>query len=285
MTPKPGIYPGVPFDEYVKWEAVNNSFLWTMKTKSAAHARYYKDNPKLPTPALKYGHVLHTLALEPKAFKNRYLVAPACDRRTKAGKDIYLHWKQGLNGKEAVAATDYESMLILDKAMRSQRIHLFIEQGESEVCIVWVDKKSGLLCKGRIDYAHRGRAVIIDLKSTIDATKEAFARSIWNFGYYQQAAFYCDGWQELTGDPPAYVFLTYEKNPPYLIAARELAAKDIIAGRLSYRAELKKYAEYEREGHWPGFSDKVEIISMPDWALNQAGVNKYNLTNLEDEDY
>ena len=282
MTPNPGIYPGVPFDEYAEWGCVNNSFLWTMKTKSAAHAMYRKQNPKPPTPALRYGHVLHTLALEPKAFKERYSVCPPCDKRTKAGKAIYEKWAAGKNGKEEVKSSDYESMLILDKAMRSQRIHRFIEQGDSEVCIVWEDKKTGLLCKARIDYAHRSQCIIIDLKSTIDATKEMFARSIWNYGYYQQAAFYCDGWKTLTGDLPAYVFLTYEKNQPHLIAARELAAKDIIAGRLSYRAELKKYAKYQREDYWPGFSDKVEMISMPDWALNQAGVSQYNLLS-EDE--
>jgi len=283
MIPKPGIYPGVPFDEYCEWDCVNNSFLWKMKTKSAAHAMYHKENPTPPTPALRYGHVLHTLALEPKAFKNRYLVAPKCKRNTKVGKDIYEHWEKGLNGKEQVEAKDYESMLALDKAIKSQRIHRFIEQGESEVCIVWEDRKTGLLCKGRIDYAHRKQAVIIDLKSTLDATKEKFARDIWRYGYYQQAAFYCDGWRTLTDVLPAYVFLTYEKIPPFLIAARELAAKDIIAGRLSYRKEMRKYAKYMKKGYWPGFSDNVEMISMPDWALKEAGVNQYQLLSEEED--
>jgi exodeoxyribonuclease VIII len=255
-----------------------------MKTQSAAHAKYKKDNPKPPTPALRYGHVLHTLALEPSTFKKRYLVAPKCLKNTKAGKDIYKQWAKGLNGKEEVAASDYASMLKLDGAIRSQKIHRFIEQGESEICIVWIDKKTGLLCKGRIDYVHRGQAVIIDLKSSLDATKEKFARDIWRYGYYQQAAFYCDGWRALTEDPPAYVFLVYEKTPPFLIAARELAAKDIIAGRLSYREQLKKYAKCVRDDYWPGYSDNVEMISMPTWALNQAGVSQYHVLSEDEED-
>ena len=282
MIPKPGIYPGVPFNEYVEWEAVNNSLLWTMKSKSPAHAKYEKENPRPETPALRYGHALHTLALEPKFFKDRYLVAPKCDRRTKTGKDIYEKWSKGLDGKQEVSANDYGSMLELDNAIKSQKIHRFIEQGEAEICIVWEDKKTGLLCKGRIDYAHREHAIIIDLKSAIDATKEKFSIAIFRYGYFQQAAFYCDGWRILTGDMPAYVFLTYEKTPPYLIAARELAAKDIIAGRLSYREQLYKYIECEKDNYWPGFSDQVEMISMPDWALKQSGVNQYQI--IEDEE-
>lgn len=284
MTPEPGIYPGVPFDEYVAWDAVNNSFLWTMKTKNAAYAKYEQEHPK-QTKALKYGEILHALALEPDTFRQRYLAAPKCLKNTNVGNDIYEHWKKGLNGRKEFDCADYAKMLKLDKALRSKRIHKFIEQGEAEVCILWIDKKTGLLCKGRLDYLLRKHAVIIDLKSTIYPFKERFEKEIWNLGYYQKAAFYCDGYTEMTATPPAFTFLIYDKNPPHDSVARELSAKSIIAGRISYREQLKKYKEYKESDYWPGFPNEIEVTSLPEWALNRAGVNKYNLSNLEDEEY
>lgn len=283
MTLKPGIYPGVPFDEYQRWDAVNNSFLWELSTKSPAHAKHNKENPKPPTPALKYGHGLHALALEPETFKQKYIIAPPCKRNTKAGKDIWEHFLKGVNGREIIASNDYGSMLRLDNAMKSQRIHRYIEQGRSEVSIVWKDKKSGLLCKARPDYVHERHAIIINLKSTIDASKERFSRDIYRYGYYQGASFYCDGWRTLTENMPAYVFLAYEKTPPHLIVAYELASKDIIAGRLAYRKALKIYKECLKTDTWPGYPDEVQMISMPDWALKNSGVNQYQILSEEDE--
>lgn len=282
MALKPGIYPGVPFDEYQQWDAVNNSFLWELSTKSPAHAKHSKENPKPPTPALKYGHGLHALALEPGTFKSKYIVAPGCNKTTKSGKDIWNHFLKGVNGREVIAAKDYISMLELDNAMKSQRIHRYIEQGKAEISIVWKDKRTGLMCKARPDYVHERHAIIINLKSTMDASKGRFSRDIFKYGYYQGASFYCDGWRTLTDNMPAYVFLAYEKNPPYLIVAYELAAKDIIAGRLAYRKGLKTYKECLKKNSWPGYPDEVQMISMPEWALKQSGVNQYQILS-EDE--
>ena len=39
MKIEPGIYPGVSFEDYAKWEAVNNSVLQILNKKSALHAK------------------------------------------------------------------------------------------------------------------------------------------------------------------------------------------------------------------------------------------------------
>jgi exodeoxyribonuclease VIII len=282
MKVEPGIYPGVPFDEYAKWDAVNNSLLNLIISHSPAHAKEYRDNPPPKSDAFQYGEAWHCHALEPNEFNKRYAIAPVCDKRTKDGKAIWSKFQESINGKKVIEAKDYLQMQLMTEAIKKQIIYRFIQGGEAEVCIVWIEKRTGLLCKARLDYVHRNQAIIIDLKSTRDASKEAFSKAIYNYGYYQQGAWYSDGWQTLIGDPPAFTFLAVEKSPPYCPAAYELGAKDIIAGRLAYRKALKIYAECMATDTWPGYPDEVRMISMPDWALNQAGVSQYNLLS-EDE--
>jgi len=276
-APKPGIYNGVPFDEYEQWEAVNNSILWTLKTHSPLHAKTYMDSPPEPTEAFIIGRALHTLVLEPRKFNKFYAVTPVCDRRTKDGKAIYKAFQDNLNGQEILTKDQFEMIDVMADSIKRQIIHRLIERGEAEVCIVWIDKKTGLICKARIDYVHRKRSILIDLKSTRDASPNDFSKSIYNYGYYQQSAFYSDGWSVLTGDPTAFVFLPVEKKPPYEPAAYEMREQVIYAGRQSYRQALDTFAECKKKDEWPGYANEVVMLSLPQWALNKEGIGNYQI--------
>jgi hypothetical protein len=35
---------------------------------------------------------------------------------------------------------------------------------------------------------------------------------------------------------------------------------------LQYRAWLKRYAECVKSGKWPGYADKINVLSLPDYA-------------------
>jgi hypothetical protein len=282
MTPEPGIYPGVPFSDYMQWDAVNNSLLSVLINKSPAHAKLYKEEPP-DTDALRFGHALHTRALEPQLYPERYAIRPECDRRTKEGKAIYEDFLATLDGKTELTQAENDSIEAICASIEKNRLHRWIERGKYEVCIVWRDARTGLLCKARLDYYHDTENVIVDLKSTIDASYDGFAKSIFNFDYYQQAAWYCDGIKTLKGDTPSFVFLAVEKKPPYACAAYEAADEMLIAGRKTYRKALALYQECMATNHWPGYPDRVEIITMPQWALNRLGVGQYNLIT-EDED-
>jgi exodeoxyribonuclease VIII len=120
------------------------------------------------------------------------------------------------------------------------------------------------------------QAILIDLKSAADASKETFSKSIYNYGYYQQCGWYVDGWKALTGDEPAFVFLAAEKTVPFAVAAYEMAEEVVVAGRKAYRSALGIYQECLKHNRWPGYSDTVEMLSLPTWALNKVGLSKYD---------
>src|SRR5512133_3018040 len=82
MTPKPGIYPLVPFPEYTNWPAINPSFLTTLSRYTPHHAKYDQDHPKPETDDKRIGRALHSHILEPATFDQFWVVLPEdCPRR------------------------------------------------------------------------------------------------------------------------------------------------------------------------------------------------------------
>lgn len=272
-----GIYTGVPFDEYMKWEGISNTILTVLREQSPLHAAYRMAAPEEATPALLQGQVIHCKALELDKFDQRYAICPDVDRRTREGKATYEAFMVRAGTKTVISQEQAEIADIIAITIRSQIIHRFIAKGEAEVCIVWDDKKTGLRCKARLDYVHRDRAIIVDLKSTEDASPKRFARTMMYYRLYQQAGFYGMGWKALTGDETSFVFLPAEKSPPYAVAAYEVGDKTIQAGKLECRKALDIYADCLSKNTWPAYAHTVEVLDIGDYSLKELGVNQYQL--------
>lgn len=141
--------------------------------------------------------------------------------------------------------------------------------GEAEKSVYWIDATTGVLCRCRPDW-WRDDNLIVDLKTTEDASPEGFARSIAKFRYDVQDAFYTDGVQQATGKrPKAFVFIAVEKKPPYGVGVYVLDAETKDLGRAQYQHDLRVYAECVRTGVWPGYGDKIQTISLPAWHANK----------------
>lgn len=54
------------------------------------------------------GSAFHTLTLEPHKFDSEFAVAPMCDKRTKAGKEIYEQFVSSAERKTEVEPIDVE---------------------------------------------------------------------------------------------------------------------------------------------------------------------------------
>ena len=141
--------------------------------------------------------------------------------------------------------------------------------GKAEKSVYWIDATTGVLCRCRPDW-WRDDNLIVDLKTTEDASPEGFARSIAKFRYDVQDAFYTDGVQQATGKrPKAFVFIAVEKKPPYGVGVYVLDAETKDLGRAQYQHDLRVYAECVRTGEWPGYGDKIQTINLPAWHANK----------------
>jgi len=276
LRPKPGIHFDVPFAEYHDWDAVSSHFLWTLKTKSPCHAKYEREHGKDPVPCLVFGQAAHVLVLEPDQFTARYAVGPEARGNSRAWKEAEEEAKA--QGKLLLKPKDYEGLLDLRNAFKASRAARYVQQGRAEVSMVWPDAETGLLCKARMDYLREVNAVFLDLKTDRDVHPMRFPTHCAQLGYHHQGAMYSDGYQTLTGDRPAYVIVTVETEPPFVVKPYEPDDLAMQAGHNSYRKALERCAECMTSGVWPAYGDDVELLSLPDWALRREGVGPYQVT-------
>lgn len=261
-----GIIPGIPIGEYHRHGSVSKSQLDHF-AKSPAHYLASLTTQRKETAAMRIGTLFHGLVLEPERVK--IAVAPVCDKRTKDGKATWEAFCLENVGAEIVTAEEGE---MLTGMVASVRAHpaasvLLAGPGIAEGSAWWTDEQSGELCRCRPDF-YREDGIIVDLKSTEDASPEAFAKSIAKYGYHRQNAMYVDGVEAATGDYiKGFVFVVTEKSAPYCTAVYQLDMQGIEAGRIEYTRLLLDLADCKQSGKFPGYSERIEFLSLPNWAL------------------
>jgi hypothetical protein len=269
-TPTPGIYHNVPADEYFAWRAVNNSSL-TYLARSPMHYRYQP--PMDATAAMWFGTLGHCGVLEPEALKERYDIIPDLINE-KTGKPYGVQTQKYLNhvmefkeksGREVATKSDFTDMLRIVTAVHGNEFarQYLCPRGKSEVCVVWEDPDSRVLCKARCD-KWDGVATICDLKTTKDASD--FERSIAKFAYHRQAAFYSDGMTVATGTPHRFGIVAVEKTEPFGCRGGFMSQAAVAQGRREYKRLLLQLAECRLKNEWPGYTDPDEW-TLPAWAI------------------
>jgi PDDEXK-like domain of unknown function (DUF3799) len=242
-----------------------------------AQFKYDRDNPPAPKREFDLGNAVHAAVLgeghdivEIVGFTD-YKKADARALRDKA----YAADKVPLLPKEK-AQVD-----AMAKAIREHRDAgpLFAPgMGIPERSIYWTDPATGVRCRVRPDWLiiRPEVTVIVDLKTTTDASPEACSKAIETYSYHQQGALYIDGVQAAGFAPEgARFFVAFQsKKAPYLVTLRELKDQDQDIGRARNERALRLYAECERTGEWPDWTgpvDTIPQIGMPSWAtLRQA---------------
>jgi len=271
-APSPGIYYGVPFDEYLAWDAVSNSSL-SPALKSMLH--YREQKALADTPAMRLGRVVHAGKLDPAALLEDYAAMPdftpllkgeyTRPRASKEWKELEAAWLEKNVGKEIVTSDEMERLKgILTALWKHLRAAAYLSRGIPEVSIVWVDPESGLTCKGRLDWLDPDTPAVTDLKTTSDASR--FETQIARLSYHRQAAFYAAGLRVLTGKRHAVRIVAVENDHPFGVRAAPLSADALSAGRDEYRRLLEEIATCKKSGAWPGYQDPNEW-ELPEWAL------------------
>ena len=162
---------------------------------------------------------LHKAVLEPDGFGDEYIVAPKFDRRTKDGKAAYAAFEMSLAGRTTIPPDDMVVIGEMVAAVRGHKYADFLTKGEVEMSYYWQDELTGIDCQARPDCFKivDGRGIVVDLKTTTDASTDSFRRDAIKYGYDMQAAMFIDACQKEYGIPCDFIFVAIEKTPPYMI--------------------------------------------------------------------
>jgi exodeoxyribonuclease VIII len=142
-----------------------------------------------------------------------------------------------------------------------------LTQGIAEQTILFDEPQTGAKCKIRPDWMS-GTGFLTDIKTTEDASPHGFGRSAYNYRYHVQGGFYVDGWAYGTGEmPEGFAFIAVEKEPPYNVAVYYMTEDAFSLGRSSYLRNLETYMKCLQNNKWPGYSNLMEPLSIPAYAL------------------
>jgi exodeoxyribonuclease VIII len=273
---------------YHAHSAVSKSHL-DLVAKSPLHywSRYLDPNrvPQEPTAAMAIGSAVHTHVLELDLWDAQYVVAPAgIDRRTKVGKAEWDVFQTAIGTRTVISREDADLVMRIGRSVLSHpaAAYLLGLPGKAETTHMWVDEISGLQCKCRPDWLLDDGSMIVDLKTTEDASPRGFQKSIVQWRYHIQASFYLDGLQHATGKrPEQFVFIVVEKKPPFVCAVYVADPQMIEIGRETARRDLDKLNICKAADYWPGYSDCIEQINLPPWMLPKADGTLPTHTEIE----
>lgn len=257
------------FEEYLALPGVNWSSL-KHYDRSPAHYRLAIDQEREQTPIMQTGSALHALVLEGElAFTSRYVVAPVgIDRRTKAGKEQWAAFEAEADGKETLTQEQHATVCGMAAAILAHpRAGKLLEKcRERELSITWADFLTALTCKARLDAYDETNGLVVDIKSTDDASPKAFERLAARMLYHGQAAFYLQGLREAGADPARFLFIAVERNPPHGVAVYLADDEMVGVGSAMVAAFLERHAGCMAANAWPGYPVEVQTLSLPRWA-------------------
>lgn len=256
--------------------------------------------PDKRTPSMQFGSHVHLAVLEPDVWSERlYPQKPirphGADGKAKKDseeKRLYIQWKSEVEAWEESQrrdsiVLDHESIAEIEAIAASVRSHptcawAFRANGANEQTILWHHEETGILLRCRLDrllWYDARTAVIADLKTTNDPSPDGFSKSIANFGYHRQAAFYLDAVQALRpGAELHYELIAVRSSPPYETACYSLSEEPpsengsprgaIELGRAQYLETLRELARRRASGDWLAEWQRQSVpITLPDWAF------------------
>ena len=260
----PGIYSDLGSEAYHATKAVGKSALWTLHCKTPAHVHGAEDEGN---PDMDFGTAAHVALLEPHKFDKAVIRGPE-DRRGNKWKDALAEHPNSL----VLPSPVFEKVLRLRDIVMLDPI---VQSLPSEFAMIehsafWVDAETELLCKCRPDLYRGDESLMVDLKTTADATKQTWLRRAMDMGYHVQDAWYTDGWQEAGGGAvDTFLFLVVEREPPFAHAIYELGPGEKDLGRRIAGKALDKYAECKRTGRWPGHMPGVQTMTFPEHVYSK----------------
>lgn len=302
---EPGVYHDIDHEIYLASEGLSSSQIKTLVTKSPAHL---KGEVHKTSQAMYEGTLFHDYMADPAGFESRYCpeyqrqdgdlvtaddIKAALEARglKKTGKKdeliaCLLEADPGARILDKVREREHGTRMPIsvelwdqlhymrDGVMRHSDARLILEcvdpaVDKPESSAYWDDPETGIRCRIRPDLTVSQLAMIVDLKSTVSASRRDFGRQAADLDYLIQQVHYCAGWSiaadtRLDSLNP-FVFIAVEKTPPYEAAtyimpawALEIAADARLEAMYTYRTCLET-------DHWPGYQAVTVEAEIPVW--------------------
>ena len=253
--------------------------------------------PRFATAAMTWGLAFHARVLEPEKFDNLFYdrskkpkdktiseLKEMLDEEgieyVKASKKADLEallWPEGKqkDKRTSMDPKDFENVV---KAAEALRIHDitgdWFSPGNKDYrkwneVSAYVKNELGQTLKGRFDrlWIDDTTVRILDLKTTQSAQTKDFTRSVVNFSYDLQAAWYTHLAERCWPDKQVeFYFIAVGKKPPFGTSVFRATPSILLNGRKKMAKALELYAQCEALDYWPGYEPMIHDLDLPSWG-------------------
>lgn len=224
---------------------------------------YRRRHPKAPSTEMELGTVVHGMIL---GTGQEVEVCDFPDWRKNDAKEAKA--KAIAAGRVPMLPHQHAEAEAIAQAVRDHpTAGALFDKGDAEMSGFWRDPEFGVWRRCRWDWLTPYEEVA-DLKTCADASPDAVAKAMHNFGYYTQNPWYRDGWAELIGNgeqPRDFLNVFVATEPPYLITIARLSDEHVELGRERCREALERFRDCTEAGVWPAWSEDIIDISLPYW--------------------
>jgi len=198
----------------------------------------YKTNKKEPTPAMRFGTLVHRAILEPERYSRTVAIYEG-QRRGKAWKEFEAEHAD----MDIVTAT--EAMTIRQLAYRVE------EHPYAGSMLKQCTKFELPFTITQCDVPHRGIIdglgswFMLDLKTTQSVSHYSLQRNIYDLKYYMQAAIYQRAAALMGYDHEAYFIIAVESAAPHHVQVVELEPHYIARGHIEWENLLEQWKRWD----------------------------------------
>jgi exodeoxyribonuclease VIII len=266
--------------DYYAIKAISHSMLSCLAQNPMECKMRYVDDPTTLPPkdsaAFAMGHAVHCLAFEPGKFDERFAVAPKIDRRTKEGKLQALLLERDNQGKTVLTVEDYADAVACVQALNNHADFATIMQQPKRVEVPFEFDLFGHRFKAKPDCIVDSMRLILDIKTTDDASPHRWQWSAVDYGYHRQAFIY-QGAVELShankkrvDESYRFIFAVVEKPKPSTrgipptVALYELDADTMRMGAEDTFALVQEYERRIEQNDWQQpYSSGIVPLRLP----------------------
>ncbi len=261
-----------------KPEIITNAEYHGRKTHlSSTNIRTFKKNRKQfeyslthelvkQTKAMADGTAVHAFFLERDKFDTDFVIKPADMRlNTKAGKEWALEQKDKIIIDSELGNNLYE----MEKSFMDSPAKLIYDiKGQTELSYFWDDLVT-IKGKCRPDWISDGGEIVVDVKTTTDASPRGFQKSIANWGYHLQLGWYLRGLRKLGLPAEQFIFIAIEKTAPFCVGVYKADQKMINFAIKELDQLMPEIQTAMVSNEFPDYTPEITSIGLPPWMIDK----------------
>ena len=270
---KPGIHE-IKATEYhadpAPEPSLSNSLAKILLNKSplhawCAHPRLNPDYKHFDDDKFDIGTAAHAMLLE--GDNTKICVVDAPDWRTKAAQTARDEARSnGLTPILAKHDTAIKRMVTAAKTfIDTTEFEGIFQNGKPEQVLLW--QEDDIWLRSMLDWLTTDRTVILDYKTTEDASPEVFSRQIARMGYDMQAAFYTRGLMALGLPEPRFIFLAQETSYPHACSLHTLTPALMEIANAKVQAAVDLWTDCIASGKWPAYTSRLCWAEPAAWQI------------------